>query len=145
MPNRNGFTLIEVMVALAVFSLAVLALVRLEGATARGAGLVEETTVAGLVARNVALDALTGAEPPPAGLVTGSEANGGRNWNWTRRVSPAGDPRVVRIDVAVQDLRGQTRGSVTMIRPPTPPAALPQPPGATPTPNATSTPPGGRR
>ncbi len=141
--DEAGFTLIEIMVALAVFSLAVLALVRLEGATARGVGVVDDTTVAQLVARNVALDAYTGAELPPPGLTTGSEPNGGRNWNWRRQISPVGGGGVTRIDVAVTNLAGQTLGQLTMIRPAAQPAALPaQGPG--PQPSATPTPGPGR-
>ena len=51
---EGGFTLIEIMVALAVFSLAVLALLRLETATIRGARVLDDSLVAGIVARNVA-------------------------------------------------------------------------------------------
>ena len=114
----RGFTLIEVMVALAVFGLAVLALVRLEGAAVRGAATVEEATVAQLVARNVALDAMTDATPPTPGRTDGAEPNGGRTWRWTRLVSPTGDPRVMRIDVAVANRRGQVVGRTTAVRPP---------------------------
>jgi general secretion pathway protein I len=121
---EDGFTLVEIMVALAVFSLAVLALVRLEGATVRGAGIVEDTLVAQLVARNVALDAMTEAEPPATGRTAGQEANGGRGWTWTRIVSPTGDPRVVRIDVAVANRSGQVVGRLTAVRPPSVPATV---------------------
>ena len=78
--REQGFTLIEIMVALAVFSLAVLALVRLEGATVRGASIIDEDVAAELVARNVALDALTEAEAPVPGRTSGAETNGGRAW-----------------------------------------------------------------
>jgi len=120
MRNRaeRGFTLIEIMVALAVFSLAVLALVRLESATVRGAGLIDETTAAQMVARNVALDALTEAQPPAPGRSNGTEVNGGRTWQWTRQVSSTGEATVVRIDVAVANLRGQIVGRTMMVRPP---------------------------
>ncbi len=115
---ERGFTLIEIMVALAVFSLAVLALVRLESATVRGAGLIDETTAAQMVARNVALDALTEAQPPAPGRSNGSEVNGGRTWQWTRQISSTGEATVVRIDVAVANRRGQIVGRVMMVRPP---------------------------
>jgi general secretion pathway protein I len=119
--REQGFTLIEIMVALAVFSLAVLALVRLEGATVRGASIIDEDVAAELVARNVALEALTEADAPVPGRTTGAETNGGRAWRWTRQVSSVGDARVVRIDVAVANRRGQVVGRVTMIRPPSVP------------------------
>jgi general secretion pathway protein I len=115
---ERGFTLIEIMVALAVFSLAVLALVRLEGATVRGAGLIDETTAAQMVARNVALDAMTEAQPPAPGRSNGTEVNGGRTWQWTRQVSSTGEATVVRIDVAVANVRGQIVGRAMMVRPP---------------------------
>ncbi|WP_156460619.1 type II secretion system minor pseudopilin GspI [Sphingomonas sp. Leaf339] len=118
MRSERGFTLIEIMVALAVFSLAVLALLRLESATVRGAGLIDESMVAQMVARNVALDALTEAQPPAPGRTSGAEVNGGRAWRWTRQVSPTGDPTVVRIDVAVASRSGQIVGRIMMIRPP---------------------------
>ncbi|KQR81310.1 type II secretion system minor pseudopilin GspI [Sphingomonas sp. Leaf343] len=116
--REQGFTLIEIMVALAVFSLAALALVRLESATVRGASIIDEDVAAELVARNVALDALTEAEAPMPGRTSGAETNGGRAWRWTRQVSSVGDARVVRIDVAVANRRGQVVGRFTMVRPP---------------------------
>lgn len=130
--TQRGFTLIEMMVALAVFSLAALALIRLEGASLRGAAALDRSQLAGIVARNVAVDALTSANVPPLGTEQGSETNGGRAWRWTRIVAPLGDgDRVYRIDVAVADAAG-TAARLTMVRdsPPAPApvaAALPSP------------------
>jgi general secretion pathway protein I len=115
---EHGFTLIEVMVALAVFSLAILALVRLQGAGVRGAGLVDEALVAQMVARNVALDAYSEPQPPTPGRATGVEQNGRSAWRWTRQVSSLGDAGVTRIDVAVQNRAGQVVGRLTVVRPP---------------------------
>jgi general secretion pathway protein I len=117
MRAERGFTLIEIMVALAVFSLAAMALVRLESATIRGASLLDETLVAQMVARNVAIDAVTAAQPPTAGRVTGVETNGGQAWTWTRQVSALGGSSVLRIDVAVADRTGTQLGRLTMVRP----------------------------
>lgn len=115
-----GFTLIEVMVALAVFSLAALALIRLEGATIRSTALLGDTVVAQMVARNVAIDAVTSARAPALGRAAGVEQNGGRAWRWVRDVRPTGDARILRIDVAVADAQGRPLGRLTMIRPPQP-------------------------
>ncbi len=114
---EHGFTLIEIMVALAVFSLAAMALVRLESATIRGASILDETLVAQMVARNVAIDAVTSAQPPTAGRVTGVETNGGQPWTWTRQVSALGGSSVLRVDVAVADRTGTQLGRLTMVRP----------------------------
>lgn len=116
--GEDGFTLIEIMVALAVFSLAAMALVRLESATIRGASILDETVVAQMVARNVAIAAVTDPQAPALGRSSGTEVNGGRSWKWTRIVSGTGDVRVVRIDVAVINARGNVVGRMTMVRPP---------------------------
>ncbi|WP_275402077.1 type II secretion system minor pseudopilin GspI [Sphingomonas aracearum] len=113
---ETGFTLIEMMVALAVFSLAALALLRLEGATIRGAGIVDETFLAQTVARNVAIEALTDARPPTIGVTRGVEQNGGRAWTWSREVRPAGGGRVLTIAVSVADPGGATLGRLTVVR-----------------------------
>ena len=118
--REQGFTLVEVMVALAVFSLAALALIRLEGATIRSTALLGDTIVAQMVARNVAIDAVTAARAPALGRSGGIEQNGGRAWRWTRDVRPTGDARILRIDVAVADLSGRALGRLTVIRPPQP-------------------------
>jgi len=113
---EHGFTLIEIMVALAVFSLAALALIRLDGATIRGASILDSTLTAQLVARNVAIEAVTDARPPVIGDTSGVETNGGRAWSWTRHVEPTGDARILRIDVTVTDAAGVRQGRITMVR-----------------------------
>ena len=114
--GAKGFTLIEMMVALAVFSLAALALIRLEGATIRGASILDSTLTAQMVARNVAIEAMTDARAPIIGIAKGTEHNGGRTWNWTRETRPTGDSRIVRIDVEVMDAAGSRHGHLTVVR-----------------------------
>jgi general secretion pathway protein I len=116
--GTRGFTLIEIMVALVVLSLAALALIRLEGQTIRSTGIVSSTLLAQIVARNVAIEAVTDAQPPLRGRATGVEQAGGRNWTWTRDVQPLGDGDVQRVDVAVSDGGGAILGRATMVRPP---------------------------
>ena len=114
--GAQGFTLIEMMVALAVFSLAALALIRLEGATIRGASILDSTLTAQMVARNVAIEAMTDARAPTIGIAKGVEQNGGKAWTWTRETRPTGDSRIVRIDVEVMDATGSRRGHLTVVR-----------------------------
>ena len=105
------------MVALAVFALAAMALVRLESATIRGAAILDDTLAARMVAQNIAIEAVTDAAPPQIGKASGSGTNGGRGWTWTRDVQPLGDGGVMRVDVTVAAPGGGVLGRVTMIRP----------------------------
>jgi general secretion pathway protein I len=114
--REAGFTLIEIMVALAVFSLAVLALLRVETLTVRGAATVDTVMLARIVAGNVAAEAVTDARAPAIGRATGTEANGGRRWRWQRDVAGTPDPSVVRIDVAVADERGTIQARTVAVR-----------------------------
>ena len=53
--TAGGFSLIEMLVALAVFSLAVIALLHLAGQNTRAASVIEERVLAGVVADNRAV------------------------------------------------------------------------------------------
>jgi general secretion pathway protein I len=71
--NTNGFTLLEVMVALAIFSLAALALLRLQAFSARSGGDVIAHDLAYQVARNRASEILSNPAPPTIGTQNGEE------------------------------------------------------------------------
>lgn len=114
--NQRGFTLIEMMVALAIFSLAALALVRLQGATVRNASAVEAQAMAQIVANNLAVEAMTAPGAPSIGKSDGSEQNGGRQWRWRRTIAKTADPAIVRIDIAVADAGGRTLSTLTLAR-----------------------------
>lgn len=114
---QQGFTLIEMLVALAVFSLAALALLRLEGATVANAAALQDQAVGQIVARNVAVEALTGALPPAMGVSQGVEQNAGRLWRWTRRASIAADPSLQRLEIAVRNDSDRTVADLTIFRP----------------------------
>ncbi len=127
-PAARGFTLIEMMVALAVLSLAALALIRLEGATIRSTQTLEANFLARLVARNIAVETMTDARAPVNGITRGVEQNGGRPWTWTRSASPIGDGGAMLIEVSVADLVGNSIGRLVVVRPAD--QALPAPPAA---------------
>lgn len=139
----NGFTLLEIIVALAVFSLAALALLRLEGQTVLSARLLDETMVAQMVARNVVVEALTDARAPVRGVTQGIEQNGRRGWTWRRETSPLGDQGAFRIDVTVASPEGGVLGRLSAVRGPTIPPRQANGPATPPGPLA-PTPPAGR-
>jgi general secretion pathway protein I len=97
----RGFSLIEMLVALAIFGLAVLGLLNLAGESTRTALVIEERVLAGVVADNVAVDAMLADLAALDADAGGSDTLGGVDWRWTRTVSATEDPGMLRIDVAV--------------------------------------------
>lgn len=112
----NGFTLIELLVALSIFSLAALALVNLASENVRAAGRIESAALAGVVAENRAVEALTAYRAPTIGQLAGAERAGDRPWRWVRRVSRTADPDVLRIDIAVFDQTRRPAATLTVFR-----------------------------
>ena len=110
MADRSGFTLIELLVALAVFSLAAMALLNLSGENTRSAARVETRTLGGLVAENLAVEAMVApglAEGQTSGVVTLT----GREWLWTRAVEGV-EGGLLRIDIRVSTDEGQAADRV---------------------------------
>ncbi|NJM51806.1 MAG: type II secretion system minor pseudopilin GspI [Sphingomonadales bacterium] len=97
----NGFTLLEVLVALSIFSLAALALMRLQAITLRSAGDVISHDMAWQVARNRAALLMSDPAPPVLGESGGAEENGGRTYKWVQSIRKTDDSRIVRIDILV--------------------------------------------
>jgi general secretion pathway protein I len=116
-PDRSGFTLVEMMVALAVFGLAALALIRLEGATLKSVAGVNRHVMGQIVASNLAVTVLSDPRAPAIGQDGGLLENGGQSWRWIRVTRRTADPRLVRIDIAVTDTDGQPAGAATLARP----------------------------
>jgi general secretion pathway protein I len=102
----EGFTLIEMLVALAIFSLAALALLRLGGATATNSARLDSQAMAQMVAHNIAVETLTDPEPPAFGTTAGSTIDGGRHWRWSRVVARSPEARIQQIEIAVQPEEG---------------------------------------
>jgi general secretion pathway protein I len=100
-PPRNGFTMIEIMVALAIFSLAALAMVRLQGYSVRSTANLGDSSMAWLVARNVAVEILSNPAPPTLGETGGEEVNGGQSWLWTATTAKTDDARLVKVEISV--------------------------------------------
>jgi general secretion pathway protein I len=114
--EERGFTLVEMLVALAIFSLAALALLRLEGATVTTTALLQEQALAQVVARNLAVEALTDPEPPAFGATRGEAVNAGRKWRWTRMVGRSPEPRIQLIRIEVRSDRGPEAANLTLFR-----------------------------
>lgn len=114
--GEAGFTLLEMLVALAVFSIAALALLNLETVTVTNTTRIADRTFGQIVARNVAVETLTDPAPPAIGTATGAEVNGGRSWQWTRVTGPSPEARILQIEIAVVDEAGDRAADLTIFR-----------------------------
>ncbi|MCD0280979.1 type II secretion system minor pseudopilin GspI [Xanthomonas melonis] len=95
-----GFSLLELMVALAIFGMAVVGLLNLSGESARTTAVLEERALAAVVAENQMIDAMLAPTAAALAPARGQETLGGRRWDWQRQAVPA-SAGMVRIEVRV--------------------------------------------
>ncbi|MGH6650901.1 MAG: type II secretion system minor pseudopilin GspI [Sphingopyxis sp.] len=114
--GENGFTLLEMLVALSIISIAALTLVRLDAFAVRTAGDLDETTIAGIVAQNRAVELWTDPAPPTIGSSAIGVSNAGRNWRVEQRVAKTADDSLLRIDLLVRPENGRGQAALTIIR-----------------------------
>lgn len=96
-----GFTLIEVLIALAVIALALLALTRAAGIQVRSFDALRERTLAGWVAADALTDTRLANPFPSTGSSDGRMQLAGRDWRWTRDVKSTPNANIRRIDISV--------------------------------------------
>jgi general secretion pathway protein I len=114
--SEAGFTLIEMLVALAVFSIAVLALVRLDGFALATAADLDSRAMAMLVVRNEAALAASDRGAIVRGSTASSVTNGGRQFEVRRTVTPTADQRLVRIDLLALEQASGARAAMTIVK-----------------------------
>jgi general secretion pathway protein I len=113
---EHGFTLLEMLVALAVFSLAALALVRLQGVTLRTAADLDSKALGQIVARNLMVEVQSDPVPPSIGQEDGDVENGGRRWHWSRSVKAMEDKRLLQVDLTVDGQPGASPVVLSFMR-----------------------------
>lgn len=115
--KSNGFTLLEVMVALSVFSLAALSLIKLQAYTIQSASDIDQNTMARIVLQNIAVDIMTDPNTPALGDSGGNIRNGGQEWQWQQNVQTTGNPDIIRVDIVVSGQNAPSPQILTIVRP----------------------------
>lgn len=98
-----GFSLLEVVVAIAVFSLGALATMNVLGQSGRSADADARRMIAGIIAENRIAEVMAMNRPPRVGTSQGVESAMSQDWDWEMRVGPSPEPRILRIDVSVHE------------------------------------------
>ncbi len=99
----RGFTLIEVLVALAIVAIGMSAVLGAIGSSADTAMYLREKTLAEWIALNQIAETRLQARPPAKGGSDGELDYGGRHWRWHQEVTDGDLPGILRIDVTVQE------------------------------------------
>jgi general secretion pathway protein I len=98
----NGFTLLEVMVALAVIALGLAAVIQTVTATTSNTIYLRDKTFAYWVAQNQLAEIELTAASPKTGFTDGEEELAGLTWHWTRKIEGTEDPDTNRIEITVR-------------------------------------------
>jgi general secretion pathway protein I len=102
-PRRyRAFTLIEVVVALVVVSLGMLAVIQAVGQTASNSGYLREKTLAHWVAMNRLTEARLQKAAPKIDKTSDEVEMAGRRWKWTMNVAQTPVETIRRIDIDVR-------------------------------------------
>ncbi len=99
--SAKGFTLLEVLVALAVFAVAAIALMRVSESQLSLSSKIEDKTFAHWIALNMISEMQSNQDWPNIGEQTGKVAMVGRDWKVIVNTQSTPITRVRRIDVAV--------------------------------------------
>lgn len=103
----RGFTLIEVLVALAVLAFALSAIGVAIVSSARNGTYLEQRTLAEWVASNRLTELRVTRAWPDTGRSDGKTNMGGRSWRWQLEVSATPLPQLRRVEISVGEADGQ--------------------------------------
>ena len=105
---HNGFTLLEVLVALAVLAIGLGAIIKVASQSTANITELRERTIASWVAANKINELLLAMDAPAVGNQKGMSEMAGQQWRWQVKVSDTPDRDMRRLDVSVSlAFRGQ--------------------------------------
>ena len=99
--RRNGFTLVEVLVALAIISIALLAALRVAGGGTNSVGDLRGRLLAGWVAQDVLALQRAREEWPSPGILSGIQSQGGFEFAWREEVVTTPNAAFRRVEIRV--------------------------------------------
>ena len=102
--SERGFTLLETMVALFVFSIAATGLLTLNTQSIRLGSQLETRTLARTVAENVAVDTVTGHVDLARPVETGEQVQRRRTYEWQKTIEAAPRSGLYTVQIQVREL-----------------------------------------
>lgn len=104
----EGFTLVEVLIALAVVAIALVAFVSAGAQNADYATYIQQRTVAQMIARNQLAQYQIGTDWPNTGKREDDVTMAGSTWHWEATIESTADANVRRADVRVYPVNPDT-------------------------------------
>ncbi len=99
--RRRGFTLVEVLVALAVLSLALIAALRAGSVGVANSTEIRDRLLAGWVAENRLAEHRGRRDWMPVGVYQGDAVQGGKPFRWEEKVTSTQNAQFLRLEVRV--------------------------------------------
>ena len=121
--NKAGFTLFEVLVALAIVAIALLAAMRAAGQGTNNVSELRAHLLAGWVAQNVLAEQRARGDWPSTGVLRGKMSQAGIDFNWREEIIGTPNAAFRRVDIFVftepEESRSLARMTGFLVNPPT--------------------------
>nr|WP_298145837.1 type II secretion system minor pseudopilin GspI [uncultured Pseudomonas sp.] len=101
MKRSHGFTLLEVLVALAIFALVAASVLTASGRSLQTAARLEDKTLAMWIADNRLTELQLSETPPSDGRDKGELDFAGRRWQWQSEIQATSEPSMRRVTLWV--------------------------------------------
>lgn len=113
--RARGFTLLEILVALAVIALAMGSIIKATSDFTANQSHLHSRTMATWVARNVLVEYQATGQWPRVGDKRGTMDMGNQEWRWLARISQTDEAQLRRIDVDVAPLEADINEPVATL------------------------------
>lgn len=114
-PKQNGFTLIEVLAALIIVALGMMAVIQAVSQTASNSTYLREKTIAHWVALNQLTETRLQRTPPKVDETSDEVEMAGREWRWTMTVTQTPVESMRRIDISVRPADASSESSMASV------------------------------
>jgi general secretion pathway protein I len=113
--KTNGFTLLEVLVAMAILAITLGTIIKTVSSYANNASYLKERTLAQWIAENKAAEYQLKKEFPAPGRKEGEIDMANQQWQWQVKISTTQDTRLRRLDISVYTESGDEENPISKL------------------------------